>query len=212
MTPTVADTKRKRRPVPFLAANSSESDGQFDDEEEDVENAVFLKPINSLLDTGDRILAKSDRFFVTRKSLQKCFLLQNGSLILVWEQMQLRNKPMLKHLNAMATAGEDDLEEEEGDGEDLEESYNEGLDRRDEGGFNENADNEQRDDGEGERRDFGNGRTTDLDDDFFSLHEMEKFAERGEARDIGWVKAMTRKKTHGILGRLRAILLMAWWC
>ncbi|KAI8616214.1 Mpp10 protein-domain-containing protein [Chytriomyces sp. MP71] len=269
MAPTVVDKKRKRRPVPVLAASDTESDDHFDDDEEDAGNTVFVNPIDSLLTADDSVLAKPDRFLIKDPQISskvlsatKWFfdlgkhaepfemsplnelLIDGFDLDQVWEQMQLRNKAMLKYLNSTAAdviargdlEDEGDFGEEEGDmdafddGDDEDEDFDKGMEDGEElmqeeeeeeeedmeddveinGAFDTGdledgeavrdedvedellpSDDEVQDfDGEDEkwapedRRSFGSGRTTELDDEFFSLHEMEKFAERGEARDM----------------------------
>ncbi|KAJ3348431.1 U3 snoRNP protein [Entophlyctis luteolus] len=138
----------------------------------------------------------------------------------IWEQIQLRNRPMLKHLSAAVSSvlvkgdvspAKDEMDTEsenasisEQDSEDDMFSNEEVSDNDEEPVENDDSDSEELADGNDaldideeniddqfsdveSEQDGGADeivRETEVDDEFFLLREMEKFAERGEARDI----------------------------
>ncbi|KAJ3072042.1 u3 small nucleolar ribonucleoprotein MPP10, partial [Rhizoclosmatium hyalinum] len=228
----------------------------------DPEVAAFIQPVTTLFDK--EIISHPEKFLVPDVTLSNTLLdaakwmfdlakhsepfemsplaelLTDGfDLDQIWEQMQLRNRPMVKYVTATASdvisrgdiealakdedEDENDEEGEDVDGEDEENEEVDGLDvEEDEDGEEgeedddemeldqamddlEDGDDLEEDDedqqGEGDEdvfdseeegddkeetssTPFGRGRRTELDDEFFSLHEMEKFAERGEERDM----------------------------
>ncbi|KAJ3261630.1 u3 small nucleolar ribonucleoprotein MPP10 [Chytriomyces hyalinus] len=238
----------------------SENEDNDDDAELsafEAETAEFVKPIDSLVE--QQVLTKAENFLVADPSVSGQvlgaakwmfdlgkfaepyemspldeLLVEGFDLDQVWEQMQLRNKPMLKHLAASAGAvlarGDidelqdedesseldeqeqrmsdddedndmDDLMADEDLGEDLDDNLeldgpmsddgmegesDEGERDDDEDVFDENEEEEDEDEAENSEDAFSGhgGRRTELDDEFFSVHEMEKFAERGEAKDM----------------------------
>ncbi|ORY46862.1 Mpp10 protein, partial [Rhizoclosmatium globosum] len=155
----------------------------------DPEVAAFIQPVTTLFDK--EIISHPEKFLVPDVTLSNTLLdaakwmfdlakhsepfemsplaelLTDGfDLDQIWEQMQLRNRPMVKYVTATASDVISRDQQGEGD-EDVFDSEEEGDDNE-----------------ETSSTPFGRGRRTELDDEFFSLHEMEKFAERGEERDM----------------------------
>ncbi|KAJ3131201.1 u3 small nucleolar ribonucleoprotein MPP10 [Physocladia obscura] len=242
--------------------NASDSDNRNADTESemllDPTTADFIKPITILFDHA--VMTRPQNFLVpdpdvSAKLLQATKwmfdlgkyaepfemsplseLLTDGfDLDQVWEQLQLRNKPLLKHLShavsAVISAGDVEADTDADEIEGMEDESNLiDTDEEDSIDFENDIDGKENSLGEEDDDDFegeslsdedfddaadldsdndsttklnnknsrgaseynhadeninnSHGYVTEVDDEFFSLHEMEKFAARGEARDL----------------------------
>lgn len=156
--------------------------------------------IQSTLDSFTKTLNHHNFTFLSQLSTEGFDLNQ------IWEQISLQNNPAIEHIEKFLTTGtelieEEEMEDSQEDDTFLEEEDSEEIEEVNEVELDEESVDEEleeleeyEEELEDNEREEKTKKRSVVDDDFFSLEEMEKFADLSEAQDAKMAKKASQKK------------------